>query len=56
MQPNVIAQHFLLEGNPVKYEAFGHGHINRTYRVTTDAGKCYILQLINKYVFTNPML
>lgn len=54
MQPNIIAQQFLLEGTPVQYEAFGHGHINQTYRVTTDAGKCYILQLINRYVFTNP--
>ncbi len=30
---------------------FGSGHINDTYRVTTDTGKNYLLQKINHFVF-----
>lgn len=46
---------FALEGNPVRCEAFGHGHINYTLKVETDAGRKYILQRINKYVFRDPV-
>ena len=47
-------RNFQITGNPIAAEPFGHGHINRTYKVTTDGSCAYILQQINKYVFTNP--
>ena len=46
--------YFQVEGTPVECKAFGHGHINYTYKVTTDTGKEYILQRINKNVFKQP--
>ena len=54
MQPIIICKHFSVSGNPVTCESFGHGHINSTYKVVTDEGCAYVLQHINKYVFTNP--
>ena len=45
---------FMLNGTPVSWREFGHGHINSTFKVTTDTGAEYILQKINKYVFRNP--
>ncbi|MBQ6461597.1 aminoglycoside phosphotransferase family protein [Candidatus Saccharibacteria bacterium] len=45
---------FKIEGEPVGCKPFGHGHINRTFVVNTDAKKKYILQQINTYVFKNP--
>ena len=54
MQPQKIAMQFRIEGTPVSCEGFGHGHINQTYKVITDADRAYVLQRINKYVFTNP--
>ncbi len=45
---------FALQGTPVSCREFGSGHINTTYHVVTDAGKAYILQRINHYVFKNP--
>lgn len=46
---------FRTEGEPILCEEFGHGHINSTYKITTDAGREYVLQKINKYVFGNPV-
>lgn len=46
---------FRMNGQPVACVPFGHGHINHTYKITTDTGKQYILQQINKYVFKNPI-
>ena len=45
---------FQLNGKPVTCEAFGHGHINYTLKITTDTGAEYILQRINKHVFKDP--
>lgn len=45
---------FIIDGNPVVCKAFGHGHINSTFKITTDTGAEYILQQINKYVFKDP--
>lgn len=36
------------------YEAFGSGHINSTFKVTTESGMQYVLQKINHHVFKNP--
>ena len=47
-------RHFQIEGTPVSCSEFGGGHINLTCKVKTDSGKSYILQRINRYVFTNP--
>ena len=46
---------FSLDGNPVKCDVFGHGHINYTLKIETDTGAEYVLQRINKYVFRNPV-
>ena len=41
----------LPEGN-IRADAFGNGHINRTYAVSVEGRKeRYILQRINQYVF-----
>ena len=50
-----IASAFTLSGVLVSWREFGHGHINSTFRVTTDTGAEYILQKINKYVFRQPI-
>jgi len=42
---------FKAEGKMASARPFGSGHINDTYRVTTDAGKHYLLQRINHSVF-----
>ena len=46
---------FRIHGQPVSCLNFGHGHINHTFKITTDSGREYILQKINKYVFKDPM-
>lgn len=55
MQIEKAAYGFRLNGEPVSCEEFGHGHINATYRIVTDAGCEYVLQRINKYVFKDPI-
>lgn len=45
--------HFCLAGNVLEVQPYGAGHINGTYRVATSAGRKYLLQQINKHVFTN---
>ena len=54
LHPERVLPHFALEGSPVSCKEYGSGHINSTYQVKTDSGKIYILQRINKYVFSNP--
>ena len=49
-----IIQAFCPDGTSVSCTEFGHGHINSTFRVTTDTGCRYILQRINQNVFKNP--
>ncbi len=46
---------FRTEGQPISCVDYGHGHINRTLKITTDTGREYILQKINKYVFKDPV-
>ena len=55
MQIEKIASAFCLEGEPVSCKEFGSGHINYTVKVLTSAGKEYVLQRINKYVFKDPV-
>ena len=40
-----------LNGKVVACDPYGHGHINKTFLVTTDTGHRYILQTINNSVF-----
>ena len=46
-----LLSNFSLSGAPVKWARYGHGHINETYLVETDAPHAYILQKINRHVF-----
>ena len=48
-----VLRHFSLQGNAVKCEPYGSGHINVTYEVVTDTGKRYILQKLNQTAFKN---
>lgn len=45
---------FAIKGGVVECGRYGHGHINETYLVTCDSGLNYILQKINKHIFTQP--
>ncbi len=52
-----VASCFLLPGSLKEITAYGNGHINDTYRLSceTESGvKRYILQRINKNIFTEP--
>ncbi len=55
MKIETAAGAFCMEGNPVRFETLGHGHINDTLCVTTDTGNRYVLQKINQYVFHDPV-
>lgn len=49
-----IANQFKIDGKPVSISSFGSGHINDTYKISTDNGKPgYVLQRINHHVFKN---
>lgn len=46
-----IAAEFQTDAKPVSAVPHGAGHINRTYCVTTESGRRYILQKINNHIF-----
>ncbi len=46
---------FTIQGTPVACEEYGNGHINQTLKITTDAGRTYILQQVNHHVFKEPV-
>ena len=48
------AYQFQLSGTPMFCTNYGNGHINETYLVLDTRANLYILQKINKDVFTNP--
>ena len=50
-----ITSAFVLEDNLTECIPYGSGHINDTYRLTYDTGKHYILQKMNKSIFTKPI-
>ena len=50
-----LANAFQLNGTAVSCKEFGSGHINSTFKITTDTGAEYVLQKINKYVFRDPV-
>lgn len=54
LTPEAAIKHFRISGTPVILSEFGSGHINSTYRVQTSDRHVYILQRINKYVFSDP--
>ena len=50
-----ITSAFVLEDNLTECIPYGSGHINDTYRLTYDTGKHYILQKMNRSIFTKPV-
>lgn len=48
-----VLREYRLDGEPVTCVRYGSGHINQTYLVTTDTPHLYILQRINRRVFTD---
>lgn len=46
-----VAARFQLEGTPIKCRPHGEGHINKTFRISTDCKHHYILQKINNQIF-----
>ena len=49
-----IASQFKVSGKPINIVSFGSGHINDTYKISTDQGEQkYLLQRINHHVFKN---
>jgi Ser/Thr protein kinase RdoA (MazF antagonist) len=51
---NEIIQSFRIKGSPSARVRFGCGHINETYLVACDSGLSYILQKVNRSIFTEP--
>ena len=51
---NELISRFAVKGTPAQVSRYGCGHINETYLVTCDSGCVYILQKINKGIFTKP--
>lgn len=50
-----ITSAFVLEENLTECIPYGSGHINDTYRLTYSTGKHYILQKMNRSIFTKPV-
>ncbi len=48
------ASHFDIEGSIVHLEECHNGHINRTYFLTYDTGKRYVMQMVNTDIFKKP--
>lgn len=46
-----ILRAFPLEGEPLSFEPITAGHIHRSFLITTDCGRRYVLQRVNRYVF-----
>jgi Ser/Thr protein kinase RdoA (MazF antagonist) len=51
-----LASSFATDGDPQVVEPLGNGNINTTFVVTTSSGRRYVLQRINKAVFSQPEL
>lgn len=50
-----VIEAFVFKGTLEECISYGSGHINDTYRLTYDTGKHYILQKMNKDIFTKPV-
>ncbi len=50
-----IAGKFCFAGKPVRYEEYGNGLINKTFRIVCDSGVEYILQKVNTSTFKDPV-
>lgn len=46
-----LVQQFRITDSPISAQAIGAGHINRTFRITVEGGRQFILQRINTNVF-----
>jgi len=54
MDVNFVVKNFFPNQLIQSLETFGHGHINSTYKVVFENSSEFILQRINKQVFTKP--
>lgn len=52
--PEIAAVCFRFDGKLKSCKEYGSGHINSTYLVQTDTGRSYILQRVNRFVFSDP--
>ncbi len=50
----ISASHFDIDGEIAKVEECLNGHINRTYFLTYDTGKRYVMQMVNTDIFKMP--
>ena len=50
MDTKELLQKFSIDGDILEVSAFGNGHINKTYKVTTSKGKHYLFQCVNGYL------
>lgn len=50
-----ITRKFYFQGKPLRYEKYGSGLVNKTYRVTCESGTKYILQKVNTEAFQDPV-
>lgn len=50
-----VVHKFQIESAPVSCERYGNGHINITYLLVCESGREYILQRINRHVFSDPV-
>ncbi len=48
------ASHYDIPGEIINVEECMNGHINRTYFLTYDTGKKYVMQMVNTDIFKNP--
>ncbi len=48
------ADHFAIDGKVVHIEECHNGHINRTYFLTCENGKRYVMQMVNTDIFKKP--
>lgn len=48
-----VWEQFHIEGRPVFCRPYGQGHIHASFRLETDGGKSYLLQKINRAVFSD---
>ncbi|MBM5800464.1 MAG: aminoglycoside phosphotransferase family protein [Cyanobacteria bacterium K_DeepCast_35m_m2_023] len=59
MDPRLLAELaacFALDSPVSRVEPLGNGNVNATFRVQTEAGRRYVLQRLNRAVFTRPDL
>ena len=49
-----VADNFIIDGSVINIEECHNGHINRTYFLTCNTGKRYVMQMVNTDIFKKP--